>query len=75
MGDALNELEGEDEPRPGDVRDVQEAQAVAQKAGGEDLDVAELCNDLEAVYVGRHLGDVVDDGGDAEEGGAAAKVL
>ena len=95
--DALHELEGQDEPRPRDEGDVEEAEAVAQEAGSENLkeggnsadfavrncdkvigfylDVSVFGDDLEGVKVGGHLGHVVDDGGDAEEGGAAAKVL
>ena len=34
---ALHELEGQDEPRPRDEGDVEEAEAVAQEAGSENL--------------------------------------
>ena len=37
--------------------------------------MAVFCDELEAVEVGAHLGDVVDHRGDAKDGGVAAVVL
>ena len=75
MGDALNKLKREDKPGPSDEGDVNEADDVAQETQGQDFDVADLVDDLEAVKVGGHFRDVIENGGDAKESGGATIIL
>ena len=75
MGDALNKLKREDKPGPSDEGDVNEADDVAQETQGQDFDVADLVDDLEAVKVGGHFRDVIENGGDAKERGGNKRRL
>lgn len=73
--DALHQFEGQHHPWIGQIRDVQKAQYIADQAQAEHLDVPNLGDQAKAEEVGKDLGHVIDDGGDAEKRGRAAIVL
>lgn len=71
----LNKLERQHPPWIFEYRNVKEPEDVAEESDAEDFDVAELGDELGGEKVGENLGDVVDHGGEAEEGGCAPEVL
>ena len=71
----MQEFEWKNQPGPGDEGDVDEPDDVPQQSDHQNLHVPVLGDDLEAVEVGAHLRDVVDDGGNAKDGRVAAVVL
>ena len=71
----LQELEGKHEPGPSYEGNVDESDDVTEEPNHQDLHVAVLGDDLEAVEVGPHLGNVVDDGSYAKYGRVSAIVL
>ena len=71
----MQEFEWKNKPRPGDEGDVDEPDDVPQQSHHQNLHVPVLGDDLEAVEVGPHLGNVVDDGSYAKYGRVSAIVL
>jgi hypothetical protein len=71
----LKELEGQDQPGPGDEADVEKPETVAEQARGQDLDVAKLVDELKGEEEGGDLREMVDDRGNAKQGWASTKVL
>ena len=71
----MQEFEWKNKPRPGDEGDVDEPDDVPQQPHHQNLHVPVLGDDLEAVEVGAHLRDVVDDGGNTKDGRVTAVVL
>ena len=87
----MKEFKRQDKPRPGDEGDVEEADEVAQQAGDQHLqpnisflrsggncrhlDMPIFGDELEAVEICAHLGDVVDHGSDAKDGWMSTIVL
>ena len=64
--DPLDELEGQDEPRPGDEGDVDETDTVAEEPGRQDLDVTHTVDQFPGIEIGCHLGQMIDHGGNAK---------
>lgn len=62
----MKELKGKHEPRPCDERNVDESDDISEESHHQDLHVAILGDNLKAVEVGSHLGNMVDDGCDAK---------
>ena len=62
----LKEFKGKHEPGPRDERNVDESDDISEESHHQDLHVAILGDNLEAVEVGSHLRNVVDDRCDAK---------
>ena len=62
----MKEFKGKHEPGPCDERNVDESDDISEESHHQDLHVAILGDNLEAVEVGSHLRNVVDDGCDAK---------